>query len=136
MSAKVDQFCDQLRDRLSTIEGRLQSVKTNMKALPEQAEKALRDKLAEARTKVQAQKERVEQTRANLKARGQQKVAETKEAVSEWKAKGETRILNARADRAEAYAADALDYAVASIDGAEEAILDAVVARIDADGAQ
>jgi chromosome segregation ATPase len=136
MNAKVDQFCDKLRDRLNTIEGRLQSVKTNMKALPEQAEEALRDKLESARTKLQAQKERVEQTRANLKARAQQKMAETKEAVSEWKAKRETRKLNARTDRAEAFAADAIDDAVASIAQAEEAILDAVVARIDADAAQ
>src|SRR5262249_39223822 len=114
MSAKVDQFCDQLRDRLNTIEGRLKSVKTNIQTMPEQAEKALRNKLDEARNKVQAQKERVEQTLANLKAQAQQKMAETKETVSEWKAKRETRKLNARADRAERYAADAIDYAAAS----------------------
>ena len=71
MNAKVDQFCDKLRNRLDTVEGRLKAVKTNMKALPGQAEKALRDKLDEARTKIQAQKERIEQTRANLKARAQ-----------------------------------------------------------------
>jgi len=63
-------------------------------------------------------------------------MAGTKEAVSDWKAKRETRKLNARADRAETYAADAIDYAMTSIDEAEEAILDAVVARVDADAAQ
>jgi hypothetical protein len=136
MSAKVDEFIDGLRDRLDTVEGRLQSVKSSIETLPEEAEKALRDKLARAQTKHQAQKERVKQTRANLEARAQQKVAETKEAVSEWKAKREIRKLNARADRAEVYAADAIDFALASIDEAEEAILEAVVARIDADAAQ
>jgi predicted nucleic acid-binding Zn-ribbon protein len=132
----MDQVCDKMRDQFSAIEGRLKSVKTNLQALPGQAEKALRDKLEEARTRLQARKERVEQTRANLKARAQQKMAETREAVSEWKAKRETRKLNARADRAESQAADAIDYALASIDDAEEAILEAVVARIDADAAQ
>jgi chromosome segregation ATPase len=136
MSTKVDQLCNQLRDRVNTIEGRFQSVKTNMKALPAQAEKALQDKLEEVRTKVQAQKERIEKTRANLEAQAKQKVAETKEAISEWKAKHETRKLNARADRAETYATDALDSAAASIDEAEEAILYAAVARLDADAAQ
>jgi hypothetical protein len=135
MSAKVDQFCDKLRDRLDAVEGRLESFKTNVQALPEQAEKALRDKLDEARNRLQARKERLEQTRANLKARAQQKMAETKEAVGEWKAKRETRKLTAREDRAEAEAADAIDYAVGCIDEAEEAILEAVVARIDADAA-
>jgi hypothetical protein len=39
MSAKVDQFCNQLRDRLNTIEGRLQSAKTNIQSLPEEPRK-------------------------------------------------------------------------------------------------
>ena len=136
MNAKVDQFCDNLRDRLNFMEGRLQSVTTNLKGLPEQAEKAVRAKLDQARTKLRAHKEGAEQTLANLKARAQQKVAETKEAVSEWKAKRETRKLQARAERAEAYAADAVAYALATLDEAEEAILDAVVARMDADEAK
>jgi hypothetical protein len=136
MSAKVDQFCDKLRDRLDSIEGRVESFKTNVQTLPERTEKTVRTQLDQARMKVQDQKDRFEQTRANLKARAEQKVADTKEAVSEWKAKHETRKLNARAERSEAYAADAIDFALASLDEAEEAILDAVVARLDADAAQ
>jgi DNA repair exonuclease SbcCD ATPase subunit len=133
VSAKVDQFCDRLRDRLNAIEGRLQSFKTSIRAMPEQAEQDLRDKLEAARAKVQAQKKGVDQARARLKAQAQQKVDESKEAVSEWQAKRETRKLNARADHAETYAADAIDNATASIDEAEEAILYAAVARLDAD---
>jgi hypothetical protein len=136
VSAKANQIYDKFHHQLDTIEGRLQSVKTNMKAMPEQAEKALRDKLDEAKSRIQAQKKSIEQTRADLKARAEQKVSETKEAVSEWKAKHETRKLNARADRAEDYAADAVEFAMAGIDEAEEAILEAVVARIDAEAAQ
>jgi ElaB/YqjD/DUF883 family membrane-anchored ribosome-binding protein len=136
MSAKVDQFCDTLRDRLNAIEGRLQSVMADVKALPDKAEKVLRDKLEEARTKLEVERERVEQTRANLKARVQQKLAETKEVIREWKAKGEKRKLQARADWAEAYAADAIYNAMASVDEAEEAILNALVARMDADAAR
>ena len=136
MSTKMDQFYDNLRDGLDTVEGRLKSVRTNMQTLREQGEKALREKLDGAGRKLQVQKERVDQTRANLKARAKQKMHDTKETVSEWKAKRETRKLNARADRAEAYAVDAIDYAAAAIDEAEEAILAAMVARLDADAAQ
>ena len=136
MSAKVDQFCDNLRDRLNAAEKRIESVKSNVQAFPKQAENALNKKLDDIRNKVQAQKERVERTRANLKARADQKIAETKAAVNEWKEKREIRKLNARADRAEVYAADAIDLAVAFVDEAEEAILDAVVARMDAETAQ
>jgi hypothetical protein len=136
MNVTVDEFCDSLRDRLHSVEGRLQTVKANAKSRSEEAGKVLRDKLDEARTKIQAQKESMDQLRANLKTRAQQKIAETKEAVKEWKTKQETRKLQARADRAEAYAADAITYAGATIEAAEEAILDAVVARMDADGAK
>jgi peptidoglycan hydrolase CwlO-like protein len=131
----VDQFCDTLRDRLNALEGGFQSIKTSLQGLPEQAEKALRAKLDEVRTKLQAEKKRIERTRADLQTRAQQKIAETKEAIDEWKAKHETRKLQARADRSEAYAADAVYLAMACIEEAEEAILDAVVARMDADAA-
>jgi hypothetical protein len=136
MSARVDQFCDGLRDRLNTVEGRIQSVKTNVQALPGQGETAVRDKLSAVQNKLHTQKEQIEETKAKIKAQAQAKVDETKEAITLWKARRETRKLNARADRAENYAADAIDFAMASIDEAEEAILEAAVARIDADAAR
>jgi len=133
MSEKVDQFCDKLRDRLTAIEGRLQTVKADIKSRSEEAGKALRGKLDQVRTRLHAEKEKVDKLRANLKARADQKIAETKEAINEWKKKHEMHKLQARADRAEANAADAIAYALFNIDEAEEAILDAVVARMDAD---
>lgn len=136
MSAQVDEFCDKLRDRLNTVEERLRAFETDVQAFPNQAEKSLRDKLDEARTKLEAQKERIEETRAKFKVRIHQMMTENRQAVSEWKAKGQTRRLNARADFAEAHAVDAIALALASIDEAEQAILEAVVARRDADATQ
>jgi ElaB/YqjD/DUF883 family membrane-anchored ribosome-binding protein len=133
MSTQVDQFCDGLRDRLNAIDERLQRFKADVQDMPAGAEKVLRDKLHEAQARLQAQRHRIEETRANLKARLQQRHAETQEAVREWKSKMETRKLQARADWAEAYAADAIANALASIDEAEEAFLNALVARMDAD---
>jgi hypothetical protein len=106
MSTKVDQLCDGLRDQLDAIERRLTSVRTNIKALPEQAERI--------RARLEVWKQCAPQPGISLKAKA----------------------LNARADLAETYAADALECAVASIDEAEKAILNAVGARIDADVAQ
>jgi hypothetical protein len=79
---------------------------------------------------------RLAQERADLKNWAQQKVAETKESIAAWKEKHEVARLNARADRSERYAADAVEYAAYALDDAEEAILEAVVARIDAEEAQ
>jgi hypothetical protein len=133
MSAKVDEFCDKLRDRLNAIEGKLQSVKADVQALPGQAEKILRGKLDEARAGLQAQKAHIEQTRSNLQAWAKQKIAETKETVAQWQAKRDVQKLNSRADRAEEYAIAAVAFAAAMIDEAETAVLDAVVARREAD---
>jgi hypothetical protein len=132
----VDQFCDRLRDQLNAIEGRLQSVKADMQAIPAQAEKGLRAKLEEARSRLRAQQEHIDQTRTNFKAWAEQKVAETKQAVEQWKAKREVKKLAGRADRAEAYAAAAIVIAAATIDEAEAAIFEAVLARREADMAQ
>jgi hypothetical protein len=132
----VDQFCDKLREQLNGLEGRFQAVKTSVQDLSAKAEKSVREKLDQARTKIQAQKERVEKARVDLKTRAEQKLAEGKEAINEWKAKREVRKLNTRAERAEAYAEAAIVLALASIDEAEEAVLDAVAARMDADTAQ
>jgi uncharacterized protein YaiL (DUF2058 family) len=136
MSAKVDQFCDNLRDRLNRVEARLETAKTNIQALPGQAEKVVREKLGEVQQKLLAQKDRIDQTRANFKARAQQKLTETKEAIDQWKANHEARKLKARADRAEAYAVVAIEFAEFAIDEAEEAVFEAVVARIDAEAVQ
>ena len=51
MSTKMDQFYDNLRDGLDTVEGRLKSVRTNTQALREQGEKALRRNLMEPATR-------------------------------------------------------------------------------------
>jgi hypothetical protein len=136
MSTQVDQFCDKLRDRLDALDDRVQSAKARIRSLPEHGEEAVREKLEESRNDVQARKQRFAESVAKMQAGAQQKVAATKEEISRWKAQREVRKLNARADRAEDDAADAIDFAAAAIDEADAAILDAVVARLDANAAQ
>ena len=62
--------------------------------------------------------------------------AVTSDKIAEWKAKREIGKLASRADRAERYAAAAVDVAVAAVDEAEQASLEAWLARQDADYAQ
>jgi len=132
MSARVDQFCDKLKDRLNTLEDQLATLRRNVQKLPKQGEQALQKCLTEARSKIDVEKKKVEQAQASLKTRAEQKIGQAKDAVSQWKAKGERSLLNARAELAEQYAADAVCVAVAALSEAEEAIIDAVIARNDA----
>lgn len=135
MSAAVDNFCEGLREGLNALEARVQSAKANIQALPGKTEKAIRDTVVEARAKLDAQKGRIEKCRADLKAWGEQKKAETDAMIKEWKAQRESKKLAARAQQAEAYAEAASVVAMATIAEAEEAILQAALARMDADAA-
>jgi len=136
MSVTIDQFCDNMRNRLDGLDDRFVRLKASIEALPHHGEQALHKCLDRSRCTIDADKKKVEQSLANLKARAEQKLSQTKEEVNEWKAKRETKKLSARADHAAEHAADAIDYAVAMIIQAEEAIFDAAAARIDADSAQ
>ena len=136
MSSKIDLFCDRLRDGLDAVETRLHTVQANVLAMPGKAEHVLQDDLNAARRKVEAQVTRAEQAQEGVKAWAVAKVAETREAVGDWKAKRETKKLKARSDRAEKYAVDALFCGAAAMDEAEAAILEAAVARLDADATQ
>ncbi len=133
MSARVDQFCDRLRDRLNALEEQVNTLKSNLEKAPKQGEQVLQKSLKEARSRIEGQKKKVEQAQTSLKARAEQKVSQAKEAINEWKAKRDVSKLNSCADRSEQYAADAVYIAVAALDEAEEAIFDAVIARMDAD---
>ena len=134
MSAKVEQFCDGLRDRLNAIEGWLESVKADIRSLPWNSRKALQSKLKEAQTKLEAQKERVEQTRADLKSPLQLATETLVESVIGWTAKPEVREPHPGVDAAETHVAVTIDHAVASIDEVRDATLCAAAARLPAAG--
>ncbi len=65
----------------------------------------------------------------------EEKKAATDEKVAEWKTKRETAKLQNRADGAEHYARAALEVAMSAVDNAEQATLEAWLARKDADAA-
>ena len=130
MSAKVDQYFDRLRDRLKAIEGWLDSIVADIRALPWKVRRAHQRMLHEARAKLRAQKERVEQTRTELKSPPQSAVELLVESVIDWKANPEELEPHAGTTTAEARAAATIDHAVAGIDEVGEAILYATAARL------
>jgi tellurite resistance protein len=65
-----------------------------------------------------------------------QKKAEAKSTIDDWQANREARKLAHRADRAEEYAAATIRVALAGLDEAEQAVLEAVGARLDAEEAE
>jgi hypothetical protein len=74
--------------------------------------------------------------RANFLELAEEKQTEIQAKVEEWKTKREVGELNRRAERAERYAASSVLVSMAAVDEAEEAILEAITARLDADKAK
>jgi DNA-binding protein YbaB len=132
MSERIDQFYETLRLKLADVDKKLSALKAKTDAQGQNAER-------EMRTYLDALQKRIEQGQAKASA-AQAEVAKWMEqrkaaggaVIAEWKSKGELTKLRARADFAERYALAAIDVAVAAMDAAEEAALEAWLARHDA----
>ena len=115
----------------------------NMQALKAQIDKRAQTAEQDARAHLDAVKKRMEQDRAkvtaaenDMKKWADERKAATNKKIAQWKAKLEKAKLQSRADNAERYAAAAAIVAMAALDAAEQASLEAWLARKDADSAQ
>ncbi len=135
MSDRVNKFCTSLQGKLNDLEDRLKSLKASLQSAPKQAEDALHEQLNQAQHKVESQKQTVAKARTSVRDWADQKKAEAKATIDSWKAGHEAKKLAHRADRAEEYAVAAILVALSSIDEAEQAVLEAIASRLDADAA-
>src|SRR5579871_6727081 len=133
MSERVDKFCHSLQTNLNDLEARMTSFKTKLQSAPKQAEEALHKQLDQLQRKVESQKQTVAKAKTSVQNWIDQKTAEAESTINDWKAKREAKKLVHRADRAEEYASAAIVVAAATLDEAEQAVLEAVSARRDAD---
>jgi hypothetical protein len=133
MSDRIDKFCSSLNTKLNDLEGHMSSFKAKLQSAPKQAEEALHKQLNQAQQTIEAQKESVAKAKTSVQNWLDQKKAEVKATIDGWKANHEAKKLAHRADRAEDYAAAAVQVAMSSMDEAEHAVLEAIAARHDAE---
>ena len=126
MSDRVNKFCDSLQSRLNDLEDRIESLRTSVRSAPKQAHDALHEQLDQVQQKVEAQKQAVAKVRSRVHDWANEKTAEVKATVHQWKVNREARKLAHRAERAEEYAATAIEVAVLSVDEAEQAVFEAI----------
>jgi archaellum component FlaC len=136
MAERIDRFCENLRVKLTSIDNEMQSLKAK---IDEKVKTAGQD----AQTQLNAVKKRIEQERAEVAAAQndmkkwmEERKSASTEKIAEWKAKFEKAKLQSYADSAERYAAGATIVAMAAVDQAQEAALEAWLARKEADNAQ
>jgi hypothetical protein len=135
MSEKINSFTKGLQDQLNDIDGRLVSVKKTVESASGETQVAIEAKLESVKASLEAKQHDFKTYRKKLKDLAEGKEAEVKSKVEEWKAKREVKKLDRRANHAEDYAATEVAVAVAAMDEAEQSILEAIAARLDADHA-
>ena len=135
MGQKIDQFCEDLRIKLTNIDSSLTALKAKIDAKGQHVEQDVRKHLDDVHKRIARDQAKVAASNAKVAKWAEQKKAATDAKIAEWKTKREIAKLQDRAESAEDYAAAARDVASAALDEAEQASLEAWLARADADAA-
>jgi predicted nucleic acid-binding Zn-ribbon protein len=136
MGARIDQFCQDLRQKLTIADSGLDGLKAKINGKALHVEQDVQNHLDRVNNRLEQGRAKVAAAQADIKEWADEKKVATSDKIAEWKAKREVSKLQGRADKAERYAAAASAVAVAALDEAEEASLEAWLARQDADLAQ
>jgi hypothetical protein len=136
MSKKVDQFREDLQLKLTNIKSGLDGLRAKIDVKAKNAEQEVRSHLEQVRKRAEQSRTKALAAQAEMKNWVEAKKVATAAKIAEWKAKHETSQLQSRADSAERYAGASIDVALAALDEAEQAALEAWVARQDAISAQ
>ena len=136
MGQRINKFCEDLRLKLTKIDSGFEALDAKVQAKSENADKAIRARLEEVQRGIDADRAKRAAAQAKIDGWVAKRKAATAEKIAQWKTGRELTKLQNRADDAEEYAAAALDIALAAVDEAEQAALEAWLARHDADSAQ
>ena len=136
MSERIDQFCENLRVRLTGIENDMQGLRAKIDAKARTAEQDVRNELEGVKKRMEQDRTKVAAAQANIKKWLEECKTTTNEKIAEWKAKSEKAKLQSRANMAEQYAVAAAVVALAAVNEAQQASLEAWLARKDAESGQ
>jgi hypothetical protein len=135
MGQRIDQFYHDFQLKLTNIGSGLEGLKAKISGKADRAEQDVRTHLDQVQRRIEQDRAKAVAAQAEMKNWIEQKKAATSEKIAEWKANHETTKLQNRADMAERYAAAAVDVTLAALDEAEQATLEAWLARADANAA-
>jgi len=133
MSEKLEQMRTHLHTKLDAVVDQLEAAKANLETAPKEAKADVLAKLEAAKTKLEAKKHEVDAAKAHIKEFVEAKKGDIEEQIEQWKANREHDKLVKRAERAENYAETCIVVALAAAVEADQAVLQAAAARMDAE---
>ena len=132
MSERIDRLCDQLRIKLHGIDRRLEALKGNNSATSEKSRHLVESQMDSVQQRIFDRRHAVEAANASVAAWIEKRAAFSGEDAV-VKEDADLSHLDARADDVEGYAIAVFELAVAAADEAAQAVLEALLARNDAD---
>ena len=135
MSERIDQFCENLRMKLTSLDENMQQLKATIDSKAQTAEQEVRTRLDAVKNRIAQDRTKLETAQADVKKWVDEFKLASNEKSAEWKAKREKAKLRSRAENAERYGVAAAVVALAAVDAAEQAGLEAWLARKDAETA-
>jgi hypothetical protein len=135
VATHADELKQKLAQQIDAARNRLESLKRDIVSLREQDVELLREKRDELRARIDRQQDRVRRAQEDIAAWKAEKIAHTQEAIASWRQGRELQKLQNRAERAEDYALRMVSLAAIDFEEAEQAILEAMAARYEAEAA-
>jgi chromosome segregation ATPase len=114
MGECIEQFCDNLRSKLTNIDNNVQALKAKIGGKVQTAQQDVQNHLDSVKNRIEQDRTKVATAQADIKNWVEERKATTNEKIAEWKAKREKARLESRADSAERYAAGAVVVALAA----------------------
>ena len=96
MGEKIDQFVENLRDKLNAVDDRMNNFKASIASAPAKAKADIQASLDKAKADHEARKHKVEETRKRINASLEAKKEETEAKIAEWKDQREVKSFKLR----------------------------------------
>lgn len=135
MNINLDKIGKKLHVKIDNSINDLKSAKAYLENVQKETETAIQTRLNGAKETLEEKKQEAVAAKARLEGLIEDKKTETEAAVAEWKTNHDRKKLEKRAERAEKYADACVELVMSATVEAEIAIMEAAVARKDADNA-
>ncbi len=135
MASDTTDLKQKISQQIDTARAKLEALKRDLSSVHQEDMAALKEHQNDIRTRIEQQKERARQRQSDIARWKSEKVAHTQEAIASWKERREIDKLETRAERAQDYALDMVSLVVDDFEEAEQAVYDAVAARLEAESA-
>ena len=135
MADKAEDLKRKISEQIDAAKQKLDMLKRDIAGMHEQDMAALRERQTEIRARLEQQKSRAHQLQDRITNWKNEKQAQTIDAIASWKQKLELEKLERHAERAEDYALDMVTIAANDFEEAEQAVFEAIAARLEADQA-